>query len=390
MPEACSRRIHSVQCPIIPAIAEKIRKTPGAISLGQGVVYYDPPDQALNRMNEFLQNPDHHKYGSVQGMPKLRDAIAEKVRGENRINLDGSEIVVTAGSNMGFYYAVLAISDPGDELIIADPYYFNHEMAITMAGCRPVSVPVDRNYHLQTERIAAAITTRTRAIVTISPNNPTGAVYSEASLRAVNDLCRNNGIYHISDEAYEYFVYGKNRHFSPASIVGASPHTLSLFSLSKAYGFASWRIGYMVIPAGLLEALLKIQDTILICPPLISQFAALGALEAGHDYFLSRFERIRTMRTELLRRLSDLSELVEPPVSEGAFYILLKVRSCIDDLTLVDRLIQGFKVAAIPGSAFGIRNGCYLRVAYGMLDEQSAEVGARRLVEGIRELLSAV
>jgi aspartate/methionine/tyrosine aminotransferase len=142
MPETRSRRIDSVQCPIIPTIGEKISNTPGTISLGQGVVYYGPPEQALNRISAFLENPDHHKYGAVQGLPELRAALAEKLGRENRIDLERSEVVVTAGSNMGFYHAVLAIGDPGDEFIITDPYYFNHEMAIRMAGCRPVAAVI--------------------------------------------------------------------------------------------------------------------------------------------------------------------------------------------------------------------------------------------------------
>jgi aspartate/methionine/tyrosine aminotransferase len=144
-----------------------------------------------------------------------------------------------------------------------------------------------------------------------------------------------------------------------------------------------------VIPKGLLEAISKIQDTVLICPPLISQFAALGALEAGREYFDSKFGQLIAVRNELLGRLSTLDELAEPPVSEGAFYVLLKVRTEIDDLILVDRLIQEYQVAVIPGSAFGIREGCYLRIAYGVLDEQTAKIGTDRLVDGIRGLLSA-
>ena len=388
MPDRSSRRIQSVQFPIIPKIAEKIAKTPGTISLGQGVVYYGPPEQALHRVSDFLQNPDYHKYGAVHGMTPLCGAIAKKLSRENRLDLGGVEIVVTAGSNMGFYHAVLAISDPGDEFIIADPYYFNHEMAITMAGCRPVLVPVDADYQLQPALIAAAITAKTRAVVTISPNNPTGAVYSAESLKAVNALCRQAGIYHISDEAYEYFVYDSNRHFSPASIPGASGHTISLYSLSKAYGFASWRIGYMAIPSGLRAAISKIQDTILICPPLISQFAALAALEAGRGYFQSKFGRIVAMRAELLSVLRELDEFVEPPVSQGAFYTLLKLRSECDDLALVEQLIQRYRIAVIPGSAFGIRRGCFIRIAYGALNPEAAEVATGRLVEGLRGLLS--
>ena len=182
---------------------------------------------------------------------------------------------------MGFVNAVLAITDPGDEIILNTPYYFNHEMAITMADCKAVCVPTDENYQLRPEPIEKAITTRTRAVVTISPNNPSGAVYPEKTLRQVNDLCRRHGIYHISDEAYEYFIYDGARHFSPGSIAGSSQHTISLFSLSKAYGFASWRIGWMVIPERLFRPIRKIQDTILICPPVISQWAAVGAMRVG-------------------------------------------------------------------------------------------------------------
>src|SRR6185369_12263196 len=126
-----------------------------------------------------------------------------------------------------------------------------------------------------------AITAKTRAVVTISPNNPTGAVYSEAALCEVNQICGERGIYHISDEAYENFTYNGARHFSPASVAGSEAHTISLFSFSKAFGFASWRIGYMVMPENLFVPVKKIQDTILICAPVISQYAACGALKAG-------------------------------------------------------------------------------------------------------------
>jgi aspartate/methionine/tyrosine aminotransferase len=150
-------------------------------------------------------------------------------------------------------------------------------MAVRMLNCVPVTVLTDDNFQLQLESLRSAITDKTRAIVTVSPNNPSGAVYPEATLRAVNQLCKEQGLYHISDEAYEYFTYGDATHFSPASILEAESHTISLFSLSKAYGFASWRIGYLVFPEALLPSMLKVQDTNLICPPLITQYAAMGA-----------------------------------------------------------------------------------------------------------------
>ncbi len=145
---------------------------------------------------------------------------------------------------MGFLNAILAITSPGDEIILQTPYYFNHEMAVAIAGCRAIPVPTDSNYQLRLDAIRQAITGRTRAIVTVSPNNPTGVVYSEADLRQINALCASSGIYHITDEAYEYFTYDGAEHFSPGSIPDSAESTLSLYTLSKAYGFASWRIGY--------------------------------------------------------------------------------------------------------------------------------------------------
>lgn len=184
-------------------------------------------------------------------------ALAGKLQAFNGIEINGENcIVVTAGSNMGFMNAILAVTNPGDEIILNTPYYFNHEMAIAIAGCHPVLVATDENYQLRPEAIAQAITPKTRAVVTISPNNPTGVVYSEAALRQVNHICDTNGIYHISDEAYEYFTYNGVKHVSPSAF-GSSKYTISLFSLSKAYGFASWRIGYMVIPKHLFVAIKK-------------------------------------------------------------------------------------------------------------------------------------
>jgi aspartate/methionine/tyrosine aminotransferase len=377
-----------VQSPIIPVVGALIRNHPGTISLGQGVVSYGPPPQAINQINAFLSDPDHHKYQAVHGVPPLLEAIERKLRDENGIPLDHTQrIVVTAGGNMAFMNAVLAITDPGDEVILQVPYYFNHEMAIVMADCQPVLVGTDENYQLRPAAIRQAITSKTRAVVTISPNNPTGAVYPEEALRQVNDLCRERGIYHIHDEAYEYFTYGGAKHFSPGSIPGAGAHTISLFSLSKAYGFASWRIGYMVIPEHLFTAVNKIQDTILICPPVISQFAAAGALAAGADYCRNHLRRIAEVREIVLEELDRINNFCTVPPADGAFYFLIKLDTRLDSLALVERLIREHGVAVIPGNAFGIADGCYLRVAYGALQKETVAEGAGRLVRGLKSIL---
>ena len=390
-----SSRLHAVQSPIIPVIADLIRRHPGTISLGQGVVGYGPPPAAAAQIARFLAEPANHKYQPVAGISALLDAITQKLATENGVLTGpdhGNRVMVTAGGNNAFMNAVLALGDPGDEFILPTPYYFNHEMAITLANCVPVLVPTDAAYQLDVDALRAAITPRTRAIITVSPNNPTGAVYPAATLRAINALCAERGLYHVHDEAYEYFTYGDATHFSPASLPGSAPHTISLYSLSKAYGFASWRIGWMVSPAHLETALRKIQDTLLICSPVISQHAAVGALDAsaggGAAYVREKLRDLAAVRTVVQRALAPLAneDLAEIPPADGAFYFLLRVHTSHAPLTVAERLIREHGIAVIPGSAFGLTHGCALRVAYGSLTAATAAEGLGRLVQGLRDM----
>lgn len=384
----CSKRMRAVQDPIIPVVAGLIHANPGTISLGQGVVNFGPPASAYEKIKQFRKNNQNHKYGPVEGLPEFKERIMEKLTTENGIYIDNTtQIVITAGANMGFLNALFAITDPGDEIILLVPYYFNHEMAVTMLNCKPVLVATDGHYQPDINKIEEAITTRTRAVVTVSPNNPTGAVYSEDILTSINGFCRRYNIYHITDETYEYFTYNDARHFSPASLPDSGHHTISLFSLSKAYGFASWRIGYMVIPQHLTSAVTKAQDTNLICPPVISQYAALGALEAGREYCNEKMQSIRDVRKQLLKELMEIGSDIFIACADGAFYLFLKINTGITAIQMATRLIENHKIAVIPGSAFGMDQGCYLRVSYGALEKETAILGIRRLVKGIPEIL---
>ena len=385
-----SWRLAGVQTPVIPVISRWIANTPGTISLGQGLVSYGPPVQALEAARTFGDSPADHRYGPVEGLPALVQIIEQKLAAENGIPVrPDSRVVVTAGGNLAFMHAVLALADPGDEVILPTPYYFNHEMAVAIAGARPVPVPTAPDWQLDLAAIGRAITPRTRAVVTVSPNNPTGAVYPERALRAVNALCRDAGLFHVHDEAYEYFVYDDAAHFSPGSIAGAAAHTISLFSLSKAYGMASWRVGYLVIPESLWNAVNKSQDTLLIAAPSISQAAAAAALGVGRAYAAGQLEALDRRRRAVFEALSAPGIPCDVPPAAGAFYFLLRVPTRLDSLTCCERLIREFGVAAIPGSAFGDQAGCSLRISYGALDQPLVEEGVRRLVAGLRVLADA-
>jgi aspartate/methionine/tyrosine aminotransferase len=381
-------RMDAVQAPIIPVLGEIIRQVPDTISLGQGVVHYGPPLAALDAVRAALGSPATHEYQDGDGLPILLERIGRKLRAENGIDTArGSRVMVTAGANMAFMHAVFATTEPGDEIVLNVPFYFNHEMAIQMAGCTAVRVATDDHYQLRPDALRRAITDRTRAIVTVSPNNPSGAVLSESSLRQVSAICRDAGIYHVCDEVYEYFTYGAARHFSPASIPGADAFTISMYSLSKAYGFAGWRIGYVAYPPHLASAMMKSQDTILACPPVASQIAAAAALEVGRTYCGPYVSELADMRDIVIARLNELEPLASVPAADGAFYCLLKVETDVDPLVLAERLIREHKVAVVPGPAFGMTDGCYFRVAYGALQKDTVAEGIGRLVTGLRTIL---
>jgi aspartate/methionine/tyrosine aminotransferase len=385
-------RMDAVQVPIVQVIGDLIREVPGTISLGQGVVHYGPPQAALDAVRAALTDPSTHEYENGSGLPALLDRLTVKLRDENGIDASrGSDtnIMVTAGANMAFMHAVFAITQPGDEIILNVPFYFNHEMAIQMAGCTPIRVATDDRYQPRIDALRRAITDRTRAIVTVSPNNPSGAVFGDAVLRDVNALCGERGLYHIADEVYEYFTYGAARHVSSATFPGAPGHTISMFSLSKAYGFAGWRIGYLTYPGHLHSAMMKIQDTILVCPPVVSQIAAIAAIDVGRAYCEPHVRELAEVREIVVSKLTALAPIASVPAADGAFYCLLNVDADVDPMQVAERLIREHKVAVIPGPAFGMTDGCYFRVAYGALQKETVAEGIGRLVTGLRTILKS-
>lgn len=382
-----SRRLARVQTPIIPIVSRWMAETPGTVSLGQGMVAYGPPPEAIDALRGFPTHVSDNKYGMVEGQASLIRAFEEKVARENGIDMSlGRRAIVTAGSNQGFMNAILAITDPGDEVILPVPYYFNYAMAIEMAGATVVPVATDAAYAFDLDAIEKAITPRTRAVVTVSPGNPTGVVHPIATLRALNALCAKHGIFHIHDEVYEYFTYGDAKHESPAADPTSAPHTISLMSLSKAYGLASWRIGFMVFPEILWDAINKIQDTLLVCPPIVSQHVALAAMAVGRPYCDTQVAVIAQAREIVTEALMAPGVPCDVPAATGAFYYFIKVHTTKDSMEIGERLIREHRVAVIPGSAFGAVDGCYLRVSYGALDRTTAADGVGRLVSGLKAL----
>lgn len=357
------------------------------------MVAWGPPPGVRQAVLAALEAADHRldRYGPVQGEEPLLEAVRRELTDVRGLDLGGSDLLVTAGSNMAFSAIAQVLCDPGDEVLLPLPFYFNHAMAIRLAGGVPV--PVAAGLVPDPERLAAAITSRTRAIVTISPNNPSGVVTPPAVLAAINGLCERHGLLHVSDEAYADFVHGPVAHRGPGRLPGSGGHTASLFSLSKAYGMAGWRVGYAAVPRQLMGALAKVQDTVLISPPQVSQRAALAALHAGPVWCRPRIAALGDRRHQLLAAVTAARaggldvELLGPP--DGAFYGLLRFSCRLGGLRLMERLVLEHGVAALPGESFGLPAAGgqgVLRLSYGMLGAADLKEALGRLFRGLEAL----
>ncbi len=356
------------------------------ISLGQGVPFFGPPSEAVVAAGRVAGSQEGFCYTRDEGLLELRVALSKKLQSENGISADpADQIMVTSGSNQGFINALLAISEPGDEVIVFSPYYFNHVMAMQMSGCKPVFVDTDRDHQPDLEALGSALSERTKAIITISPNNPTGAVYSTPVLGFINSLCRDRGIYHISDEAYEYFHFEGSEHFSPGSLDPGMSHTISLFSFSKSYGMPGYRVGYVAYPAHLHKEMLKVQDTIAICSPALSQHAALAALEVGSGYPRSFLGVMQEVRDLFKTGLSGMDG-VRLPRTFGGFYFMLDLDTDKTSSEVALSLMENYGVITAPREMFG-GTTCALRISYANIKPEKARVGLARLKDGLSKIL---
>ena len=406
---APSLRINGVLNSVISELGNLVQQRPGTLSLAQGMVSWCPPPAVETAVREVMAEgpPSLHRYGNVAGDAELLAAVAHTLGHHHGLELDHSSLLITAGSNMAFSAIVQVLCDgptaEPTEVILPLPYYFNHVMAIQLAGGWPKVV--DAGLIPDPDRLAAAITSRTRAIVTVSPNNPSGVVVPPAVLAAINALCEARGLLHICDEAYALFSHGAQPAWSPGSTPGSSRHTVTLQTLSKAYGMAGWRVGYMAAPRDFADALVKVQDTVLICPPRLVQRAALAALEAGPDWCLPQIAKLAERRMQLLGRVAEQQRLGLPVrligEPDGAFYALLVVqaqgslgerirRGGFTSEALMRQLVLDHRVATVAGESFGFDpkvNGLVLRLSYGLLSPSELDEALSRLFDGVRAIL---
>ena len=379
-------RVQSVVMPPIDALntrmSELLAEGRDVTSLGQSVPYFGPPPEMLDAVSEALRSmPRMHVYGPDAGIPELREALSDKLARFNGVTADaGSQIMITPGSNQAFMVTMLTMLNPGDEVAITAPYYFNHHMAIELAGGRVVEIPLSEEdgFQLHLSDIEPVITDRTRAVVVTSPNNPTGTVYDPCEIERIARFTAERGIYLISDEAYETFCFDGTARFSPGSISDVAHNVITLGSFSKTFGMTGWRVGYIVGDPEFCRQAVKVQDATAICAAIVTQVAATAALEVFDSFTRSHIQELEERR-RLLAETIDAIPALNWERTSGALFAFVRSDYQPAERELSWDILERSGVLTVPGSAFGPRWSNYLRISYGSSPLDRFESALERL-----------
>lgn len=305
------------------------------------------------------------KYTPSVGLPQLRQAICDKLKRDNNLDYNINQICVCSGAKPAVYSALRATISEGDEVIIPSPYWVSYPSMVQLCGGTPVFVETkaENGWKITADEFAEAMTPRTKMIILTTPHNPTGTVYSEAELRAIGELAVEEDILIIADEIYEYLIYGGEKHVSMASL---SPEiynlTITINGFSKGYAMTGWRLGYTAAPEGIAKYIKLIQDHTASNATTFCQYGAIEALTGDQSFIADLREEYDFRRQYVYGRLKDMPKVkvVEP---KGAFYFFLDMSELgMGSLEICEKLLERYKVAAVPGIAFG--NDHAIRISY--------------------------
>ncbi len=370
-----SRGVSGIKISAIKEMAIRSAKVRGAASLTWGLPSFRTPEHIRRAVEQRLESdPEIGMYSLPDGLPELREIAAKSHSAATGIEVDPDRnVMITAGNMQGLNALFHTIIDPGDEIIVTDPGFSSHFQQIRLCGGEPVFWTMDesQDWRLDVDSLAGLITDRTKAIVLVSPSNPTGKIFSEAELRQVGEIALDRNLLVLLDDPYCHFTYeNRDRYFNLASVAELTDQVAYLFTFSKAYAMTGWRIGYMIVPEQLKREALKVHDATIICAPRVSQVAALAALTLEPKH-LTEFEgalaRRRALICERLDRVAHVFQYVKP---EGAYYVFPRVVAEHDDsVEFSIRLLEEAKVTVTPGSAFGPTGEHHVRMAYCVAEE---------------------
>jgi aminotransferase len=318
-------------------------------------------------------------YTSNRGLQSLRDALSRHLLQQYHLQYDSNqEMIITSGVSEGLDIAIRAVTDPGDEVLIAQPSYVSYAPCVTLAGGKPVPVRCIEKDHfkLNPDTLAEKITRKSKALIINFPNNPTGAVMAGDDLKAVADLVIDHDLVLISDEVYSELSYEK-RHCATATVSDLWERTITLNGFSKAYAMTGWRIGYLCAPRGICDAALKIHQYVMLCAPVMGQVGAVEALRSSEEDKNSMVNEYRLRRNMFVAGLNRVGLPCHVP--EGAFYAFPSVeKTGFSDTEFAEKLLKEQRVAVVPGSVFGDGGEGHIRCAYA--------VSRKDLTEALRRI----
>jgi aspartate aminotransferase len=387
-----SARIAAVAPSATLAVDAKARALRAAgedvIGFGAGEPDFPTPDHIVEAAVEACRVPAFHHYTPTPGLPALREAIVAKTERDSGYEVTPSQVVVTNGAKQAVYETFATLVDPGDEVLVPEPYWTTYPEAIVLAGGVPVAVPCteESGFHLSVDALEAALTPATKILLFVSPNNPTGAVCSREEIAEIGRWADAHGLWVVTDEIYEHLVYGgRTTHSVPVVVPELSDRTVVINGVAKSYAMTGWRVGWLLAPPDVAEAAANLQSHATSNVANVSQAAALAALTGDLGAASAMREVFDRRRQTIHRMLNECNGVtcVEP---EGAFYAFPSVKGLLGrkvggrlvrtSSELCDVAIDEVKVAIVPGEAFGAPG--YLRLSYALGDDE--------LVEGVTRL----
>jgi aminotransferase len=357
----------------------------GGVNLAQGMPNFRPPQELLDAAHRAIDG-DFHQYAITWGTPRLRAAIADKYRAFYGMELDPDRhVTVCCGSTETMLSTLLAVLNPGDEVIVFEPFYENYGPGCIIAGARPVFVPLEPPaFTFDPDRLRRAVSPRTRAIVFNSPNNPSGKVFSRAELQAIADVCLQHDLLAITDEIYEHIVFDGLGHTPIATLPGMAERTVTISGISKSYSVTGWRVGYAVAAEPISLGIRRAHDFVTVGAPHPLQEAAVTALRLPADYYVGLRQAYQARRDLLWGYIERAGFVAWRP--QGAYYILtdvahfMKAAGIADDYAFAMYLIKEIGVATVPGSSFYAHaelGRTKIRFCFPKTDDMLREAGER-------------
>ena len=394
-----SERVSAISPSMTLAISAKANELKAAgekvINFGVGEPDFDTPAHIVQAAKDALDK-GYTKYVAAAGLPALKKAIVKKLKEDNNLEYDISQIVVSNGAKHSIYNALFATINEGDEVLIPQPYWLTYPEVVKSCGGVPkyVLTTPESGYKLTANQLEEAITPKTKMLIFNSPCNPTGAVYSEGEIRGIAKVCEKHNICVLSDEIYEKLIYGKEKHFSVAN---ASPEmkelTIVVNGVSKSYAMTGWRLGYLAAPKNVAKAIASFQSHATSNVNTMTQYATIAALEGDNAPMQNMLKAFGERRNFMLEKLEGMKALgldfVKP---DGAFYVMLTCNSLYGksykgvkingSLDVANLLLEYEKVALTPGICFG--DDSAVRLSYA-LSKEDIETGLNKIVEFVKE-----